>query len=119
MGQITIEGQTGKVSDGFHTFDELYDHRSHLYVALMLSHPEISWRALKHNDGSQFDGWFIAGMRLPTGDITYHLKIHFWLWLNDSGIETRELGPEWDGHASEDVLKRIKDWCSSKVVPNS
>jgi hypothetical protein len=48
--------ETDEISDGYHTFGELYDHRAALFIALMLSHPDISWFSDKHDDGSVFDG---------------------------------------------------------------
>ena len=100
----------GQISDGYHTFDELYEHRITLFIALMKSHPKISWRANNHCDGSMFDGWFIAGMHLPTGDITYHLPRKLWFSLDNFGIETRLNAPKWDGHSSEDTIRRLQEW---------
>lgn len=101
----------GEVSDGDHTFNELYDHRNHLFVALMRSHPQLSWRANNHSDGSNFGEWFIAGMHLPTGDISYHLPRWMWEMLDGCGIETSLRAPEWDGHTPADVVKRLAAWC--------
>lgn len=111
MGQVTIECDAGKVSDGYHTFDELYDHRCHLFVALMRSNPEIAWRANNHEDGTMFDGWFIAGMHLPTGDISYHMPVSMWALLDGKGITTRNKGPKWDGHTAADTVDRLAAWC--------
>lgn len=107
MKRITIECDTSKVSDGYHTFGELYDHRCHLFAALMKSNPEISWRARKHDDGSEFAGWFVCGMHLETGDISYHLPDDMWELLDHSTIETMSLAPKWDGHTAADVVTRI------------
>ena len=76
----------GNISDGYHTFNELYDHRCHLYIALMKTNIEISWRSKKHFDGECYPNWFIAGMNLPSGPITYHLPL--WMWDMLKGIET-------------------------------
>lgn len=100
----------GKVSDGFHTFDELYDHRLGLFAALMLSNPEISWISPLHDDGSRIKGWFIAGMNLPTGPITYHLPNQYLEHLNAGKIKYLNRAPEFDGHTSQDVLQRLADW---------
>lgn len=96
------------VTDGWHTFGELYRHRHELFCSLMLSHPKISWRAEKHNDGTRYDDAFIAGMHLPTGDITYHLPNCYWDRLDR--LHTHEIAPPWDGHTSEDVLNRLCAW---------
>lgn len=101
----------GEVSDGFHTFNELYAHRCHLFVALMRSQPQMSWRAREHSDGSKMVGWFICGMHLPTGDITYHLPETMWEMLDYSGLTTSLRAPPWDGHTSGDVVKRLAKWC--------
>lgn len=106
-----VNAVTGETSDGYHTFNELYEHRHALFIALMRSHPEISWRANNHHDGSGMDGWFIAGMRLPTGDISYHLPNLHWTSLDGRGIPTSNRAPyEWDGHKSDDVVKRLFGW---------
>lgn len=111
MGTITIETEVGKVSDGYHTFDELYEHRCILFVALMKTNPKISWRANNHDDGSMFEGeWFVAGMNLPTGDITYHLPQWTWKMLDNVGIKTSNLAPKWDGHTPRNVVKRLEKW---------
>lgn len=98
----------GEVSDGYHTFNELYDHRIALFIALAKSHADISWKAPKHDDGSTIEGWFIAGMNLPTGDITYHLPDTYWDLL--TGVEALTKAPKWDGHTSSDVVKRLNEW---------
>ena len=102
-------------SDGYHTFAELYLHRHFLFMALMISHPEKSWRSKSHSDGSVFDGWFIAGMHLPAGDVTYHLPIKAWDNLDDHDISTLQTAPEWDNHTPHDVLLRISDWMRSQT----
>lgn len=108
---IEVE-HTGNVSDGYHTFNELYLHRCTLFIALMKSYPQLSWRSKNHDDGSNFEGWFVAGMHLPVGDISYHLPIDLWNRLDDFSIETSDKAPKWDGHSSEDVIRRIDDWLS-------
>lgn len=112
-GGAMSEGKTFQVvgndiSDGYHTFDELYEHRIALFVALMKSHRDISWCSKLHADGSEFDGWFIAGMDLPTGTVTYHLPNEWFSELDDIAI--LDHAPEWDGHTSADVVKRLSTW---------
>jgi hypothetical protein len=109
MGKVTIECEVGQISDGYHTFDELYAHRCTLFAALMKSHATLSWKSLLHDDGTMYDGWFIAGMNLPSGVITYHLPIDQF-WDNLKEINELERAPEWDGHTSDDVIKRLIDW---------
>lgn len=112
---IRAEGEDLEVSDGYHTFDELYDHRIELYIALCrkLSQDVGStlrkeiWRSKLHADGSSFEGWFILGILKEKGEqISYHLPLI--KWDEVSFAETLETAPEWDGHSSAEVLVRLR-----------
>ena len=104
---------TGETSDGYHTFNELYDHRITLFIALC---SEIDartptgfvWRSKLHSDGSAFDGWFVMGIGTAPGEqITYHLPMSRWADTEWLGTE-RPRAPEFDGHTSADVLQRLR-----------
>lgn len=108
----TNEIETNKISDGFHTFGELYEQRTTLYITLcrVLS-VELNyyvWRSKKHSDKtSTGKAWFILGMNFSKGEqITFHLPILKW---KETGFaNTLPCAPEWDKHTSKDVLKRLK-----------
>jgi hypothetical protein len=114
---------TDLISDGYHTFGELYDHRVQLFIMLCwFIHNSIKpnweydgwydkdmepWRAKRHNDGSVWDGWFIMGIGKTKGEqITYHLPVS--KWDECDFAETLDTAPEWDGHTPADVLERLK-----------
>jgi hypothetical protein len=112
MEKITIEVEDySKVSDGYHTIQELYDHRIALYIALCkfyeAGYGQI-WRAKKHHDGGSYDGWFLLGINTKPGkQITYHIPMEY--WKDTEFADTYDQSPfEWDGHTSADVLERIK-----------
>lgn len=111
--QIKELKSTDDVSDGYHTFGELYEHRITLYIALCSCIAEsefdkVVWRSKLHSDGSEFKGWFVLGIWKEKGEqITYHLPLS--KWKDTNFAETLEKAPEWDKHTSEDVLKRISD----------
>lgn len=98
---------TGQISDGYHTFDELYAHRVRLFSTLMRAHPDKSWWSFKHHDGSVWDGWIIAGIDTPAGPATYHLPVSEIEFFNE-GVRQLRRGKEWDGHTADDVLERLK-----------
>jgi len=107
--QIKEVKDTNNISDGYHTFGELYEHRITLFIKLcsLLITKEV-WRSKLHSDGTMFDGWFIMGINQAKGyQITYHLPIE--KWGDTEFAETLDKAPEWDGHTPDDVLKRIKD----------
>lgn len=106
LKHILPEEMIGEVSDGYHTFNELYNHRVRLFSTLMRAYPDKSWWSYKHSDGEIWEGWVLAGIETPAGMVTYHLPEKEIPYLPE-GIEL-EFGKEWDGHTSEDVLERLK-----------
>jgi hypothetical protein len=102
---LTAAAKSG--NDGYHTFDELYEHRHALFIALcreLIGFP--IWRSRQHHDGSTYDGWFIMGIcSLPGEQITYHLPER--LWTEAFFATPLDRAPEWDGHTSEDVIRRL------------
>ena len=109
---------SNEVSDGYHTFGELYDHRISLFILVCVAMDAgrkdagnergAIWRSKKHSDGSEWEGWFIMGIGLiPGRQITYHLPIS--KWEQTEFAFTRDMAPEWDGHTSADVLQRLGD----------
>jgi len=113
-GNQTSDPVDENTHDGYHSFKELYDHRIALFIALMYERTEISWRSKLHHDGSGMPGWFIAGMDLPTGPISYHLPESDWSKLDD--IRTLDRAPEWDGHTPADVVQRLTDYAAWEGV---
>lgn len=108
----TIKAQAGEpitenTSDGYHTFKELYECRHALFVALLRSNPSISWRANNNYDGTHYEGWFVAGMHLPSGDISFHIPVSYWEMLDGCLIATTNCAPPFDGHNTADVIKRL------------
>lgn len=99
------EHDIGQVHDGYHTFNELYEHRVRLFSSLMHAHRESAWWSHTHFDGSQWEGWIIAGIETSAGMVTYHLPVTEIAYLPE-GTEI-ERAHEWDGHTAEDVLVRL------------
>lgn len=98
----------GDVSDGYHTFNELYHHRGVLFFSLCCVLLEKSWFSELHSDGTMFEGMFIAGISTPWGSITYHFeKDEFFEMFSKSNIQYLEKAPEWDGASPEDGLRNI------------
>lgn len=98
---ISITGfANGDVSDGYHTFNELYEHRTALFSEICNLFPEKSWKSKFHSDGTMHFGIFIAGVETPEGPYTYHCEMKYWSMFD----KVRELptAPEWDGHEPKD-----------------
>ena len=97
---------TGQISDGYHTFDELYMHRAMLFLRICRDHKDISWKSKKHADGSMYEGMFICGVETPLGQATYHYNIDPYFDMF-SDIAELEKAPQWDGHTPDEALIRI------------
>ncbi len=102
----------GKISDGFHSFDELYDFRK-MYNAVLFN----DWckqnkydvhKSIKHFEGDLCfgGGWFIVSAILPSGQISNHYEIKDWDLFKIPA--TDKCKHKFDGHTSNDVLERLK-----------
>ena len=122
------------VSDGFHTFKELYQFRKVYNAALFNEWAKVAmeikaledqgnWvsytkgsdiakydvhKSWKHYDGELCfgGGWFIVVAMLPTGQISNHYEAKDWDLFKIP--ETEKALFEFDGHTSKDVLERLK-----------
>lgn len=96
---------TGETSDGYHTFDELYDHRAKLFSVIVRDHRELAWKSRLHHDGTMYDGMFIVGIETPGGQATYHYDVDNYWDLFD--CKELDRAPEWDGHTPHQAIDRI------------
>lgn len=120
---ISLEevGPIGELSDGFHTFNSLYEQRLYLFAALVNSFPNSSWKSHKHSDGEApfGGGWFIVGIDTPEGPYTYHYEDKDWDLFRCREVE---MAPEWDGHTDKDVARVLSlmddgtdDWAKKEI----
>lgn len=104
------------ISDGYHTFGEVYDHRRALTVALAQAlemHPRLTcgaWKSKRHHpdDSPMFEGYFIVGLELPSYErrtVTYHYKLEH--WDEFEGIPVLEHALKWDGAPPADSIRRL------------
>lgn len=99
------------ISDGYHTFKELYEFRK-LYNAALFNEwakngkVEV-YKSKRHFDGEECfgGGWFIVVAILPTGQISNHYELKDWDLFKIPECEKSRY--EFDGHTSEDVIKRL------------
>jgi hypothetical protein len=106
---VAIDGNT---SDGYHTFNELYEFRKAYNAALFNEWAaggkcsvHKSWR---HHDGELCfgGGWFIVVAVLPDGQISNHYEAKDWDLF--AVPETECALFEFDGHTGADVVERLK-----------
>ena len=116
----------GQVSDGCHTFEELYYYRL-LYNAAFFNNLAFydnwvggSWiveydvhKSKHHHDGEDcFDGgWFIVMAELPTGQISNHYELKYWDLFN---IPEKERANKWDGHTPAEAAERLRKYINQE-----
>lgn len=126
--EILKSKNKGQFSDGYHTFNDLYEIRKAYNVALfnewgsqlevigdpvdqnvigkILPKHDVhkSWR---HHDGELCFGgeWFIVVAVLPSGQISNHYEAKDWDLFRVPETETAKY--EWDGHTTKDVINRL------------
>jgi hypothetical protein len=130
MKSLGGEFQCGKISDGYHTFDELYEFRKVYNAALfnewarqVVRNPKWAsednqpvnlpkydvHKSWKHHDGEPCfgGGWFIVVAVLPTGQISNHYEAKDWDLFKIPEVEKAKY--PFDGHTAADVLERLKN----------
>ena len=100
-----LRHNTGVISDGYHTFNELYEHRCLLFVYLMNTQREASFKTRKHKDGTGIAGWFLGIVYTNQGAISYHLPDELW---DVCMVPEIERYAQYDGHSSADVVERLR-----------
>ena len=94
------------LSDGFHTFRQLYYQRMILFAAIVRQNKDKTWKSLRHEDGELCfgGGWFIVGIDTPEGSYTYHYENNYYSLFD---CEELERGKHWDGHTEKDVTRLL------------
>lgn len=106
------------ISDGFHTFDELYYYRM-LYnsntvnlLAFLKSKNVKEFtnfdviKSKKHFGGEPCygGGWFIVVIKTPWGQISNHYKLEYWDMFN---CRAAKQSWKWDGHGMKESTDRM------------
>ena len=92
------------VSDGYHTFEELYDHRMILFSVILNSNKSKSWKSKFHDDGTMYKDYFIVGIETKEGSYTYHYHISNWDMFD---VKELKKAPKWDGHLPSDITRLL------------
>ena len=109
----------GGVSDGYHTFNELYYYRM-LYNAAFFNLLPKEWvhKSKRHHTGEECfgGGWFIVMANLPTGQVSNHYELKDWDLFK---VPEKEFADEWDGHTLQEAAKRLYEYLQQKQPEKS
>lgn len=97
---------TDEISDGFHSFEQLYYQRMILFSVIVKQNKNKSWKSWKHDNGELcFHGdCFVVGIDTPQGQYTYHYFKEYW---NVFDCKVLDHAPKWDGHTEKDVTRLL------------
>ena len=102
---------TNVISDGYHTFGELYEFRKQFNIILFNQWSKEKQhdvhKSFRHSDGEWcFEGeYFIVVAELPNGQISFHYELKDWDLFK---IPEKVIPNEFDGHTPQDVLERLR-----------
>ena len=97
------------ISDGYHTFGELYRYRTVLHAIACQHWLDRGYsviRSKRHSDGEPCfgGGWFIVQATLPEGLVSNHYEMKYWALFQ---VPTIEKAFKWDGHTPEQACDRM------------
>jgi hypothetical protein len=110
---LPVDTMPGDVSDGLHTFNELYEYRM-MYNAALFN----EWatqkkyhvhKSKRHHDGEKCFGssnWFVVVALLPEGQISNHYEMKHWYLFNIPELD--KVAFEYDGHTPQESLNRLR-----------
>lgn len=110
----------GNTSDGFHTFNELYDYRKAfnalLFNAWAEGHRYDVHKSWRHSDGELCfgGGWFIVVAETPEGQISNHYPTNDWSLFQ---LPERERSNPYDGHTPQVALQRMLKLAAASPPP--
>ena len=94
------------VSDGYHTFKQLYYQRMMLFATIVKQNKDKAWKSLRHEDGELCfgGGWFVVGIDTPEGSYTYHYEDNYFSLFDCDELERAK---HWDGHTEKDATRLL------------
>lgn len=93
------------ISDGWHTFEELYNVRHALFIIVALYFKESAFKTLKNNDGTVYNDYFLLYVNTVEGQVSFHLPQKYWEYC--SFATTTDKNDTYDGHTTIDVYLRL------------
>ena len=94
----------GALSDGDHSYKELYYHRMVLFAVICDQNPFNAWKSWIHDDGTGLEGYFIVGLETREGHFSYHFEAKYWDMFDVTELDR---APKYDGHTSDDVTRLL------------
>ena len=103
---IMLNGKADQISDGNHTFEELYYHRALLSALVCKDKFRNPWKSRKQDTGDMPEGFFLIGFNTPMGEVRYHFENKYWDLFD---IPELPVAGPWDGSDQYTCARRMRD----------
>lgn len=118
ISEMDNPDNTDNISDGYHTFDELYYQRMMLTKTVALAaitnfDKDTVYRSKLHSDGTMYKDFFIVVFNTPEGNFSYHYHIMYWGVFDF--LKELPNAEEFDGHTWKDV-KRLQSFFNGRNI---
>ena len=106
------------ISDGYHTFDDLYYQRMMLTKTVALAavtkfDEDIVYRSKLHSDGTMYKDFFIVVFNTPEGNFSYHYHMMYWGVFDF--LKELPNAEEFDGHTWKGVA-RLQSFFNGRYI---
>jgi len=104
LKEIKEKIESGDLSDGYHTFNQLYHQRAMLFATIVKQNKDKAWKTHKHEDGKLCfgGGWFLVTIDTPEGAYGYHYEDKYWDLFD---CQELDVAKHWDGYTEADVSR--------------
>ncbi len=118
ISEMDNPDNTDNISDGYHTFDELYYQRMMLTKTVALAaitnfDKDTVYRSKLHSDGTMYKDFFIVVFHTPEGNFSYHYHMMYWGVFDF--LKELPNAEEFDGHTWKDVT-RLQSFFNGRYI---
>lgn len=93
-----------KISNGVHTYRELYDYCVGFFGIICNMNREVSWKSKVHSNGTIKDGYFIVGTETAEGQVTFECELCYW---DSFDVIELEMAPKCGSDNSKQAIKAL------------
>ena len=118
ISEMDNPDKMGIISDGYHSFDELYYQRMMLTKTVALAainkfDKDTVYRSKLHADCTIYKDFFIVVFNTPEGNFSYHYHIMYWGVFDF--LKELPNAEEFDGHTWKDVI-RLQSFFNGRYI---
>lgn len=103
---VTVTVDNDNISDGFHTFQDLYDFQHILFINLMTQYRKYAWKSLAVTN-MQREDFFWGCIDIPNvGTVAVRIPVEYWDKIA-ADISTIQYGVKYSDCINKEVLMKL------------